>query len=112
MIPYTFYNSHPYLPEIRTDSRTDGIRSNMCLVAQLCLTLCDPWTVDCQAPLYMEFFRQEHWSGLSFSSPGDLPNPGIELGSPTLKVDSSPSELPGKAIRCNVIGKLVVRFLS
>ena len=38
-----------------------------------------PWTVACQAPLSMEFFRQEYWSGLLFPSPGDLPNPGIRL---------------------------------
>ena len=37
-----------------------------------------PWTVACQAPLSMEFSRQEHWSGLPFPPPGDLPNPGIE----------------------------------
>ena len=37
-----------------------------------------PWTVACQAPLPMEFSRQEHWSGLPFPSPGDLPDPGIE----------------------------------
>ena len=43
-----------------------------------------PWTVTCQAPLSMGFSRQEYWSGLPFPSPGDLPNPGIEPGSPTL----------------------------
>ena len=48
-----------------------------------------PWTVACQAPLSMGFSRQEYWSGLSFPSPGDRPNPGIELGSPTLQADSS-----------------------
>ena len=37
-----------------------------------------PWTVACQSPLYLGFLRQEHWSGLSFPSPGDLPDPGIE----------------------------------
>ena len=37
-----------------------------------------PWTVACQAPLSMGFSRQEHWSGLPFPFPGDLPNPGIE----------------------------------
>ena len=41
-----------------------------------------PWTVARQAPLSMGFPRQENWSGLSFSSPGDLPNPGIEPMSP------------------------------
>ena len=40
----------------------------------------------------MEFSRQEYWSGLPFPSPGDLPDPGIEPGSPTLQADSLPSE--------------------
>ena len=43
-----------------------------------------PWTVARQAPLSMGFFRQEHWSGLPFPSPGDIPDPGIESGSPAL----------------------------
>ena len=36
------------------------------------------WTVACQAPLSMEFSRQDYWSRLPFPTPGDLPNPGIE----------------------------------
>ena len=40
----------------------------------------------------MEFSRQEYWSGLPFSSPGDLPGPGIEPGSPPLQADSLPPE--------------------
>ena len=51
-----------------------------------------PWTVTHQAPLSMEFSRQEYWHGLSFTSPGDLPNPGIEPGSPALQGDSFPFE--------------------
>ena len=51
-----------------------------------------------QAPLSMEFSRQEYWSGLSFPSSGDLPDPGIEPGSPTLQADFSPSEAPGKRV--------------
>ena len=47
-----------------------------------------PWTVTCQDPLCMGFYRQEYWSGLPFPSPGDLPNPGIELGCPALQADS------------------------
>ena len=43
-----------------------------------------PWTVAYQAPPSMGFSRQEYWSGLPFPSPGDLPNPGIEPGSPSL----------------------------
>ena len=53
-------------------------------------------TVACQAPLSVEFSRQEYWSGLPFSSPGDLSNPGIEPGSPALQADALPSELLGK----------------
>ena len=41
-----------------------------------------PWTLACQAPLSMGFSRQEHWSGLPFPSPGDLPDPGIESLAP------------------------------
>ena len=40
----------------------------------------------------MGFSRQECWSGLPFPSPGNLPNPGIEPGSPTLQADALPSE--------------------
>jgi len=42
------------------------------------------------------FSRQEYWSGLPFPSPRDVPDPGIELGSPALQADSLPIELPGK----------------
>ena len=52
-----------------------------------------PQTVAHQAPLSMEFSRQEYWSGLPVPSPGDLSNPGIKPGSPTLQADSLPSEL-------------------
>ena len=55
-----------------------------------------PWTISYQAPLSMEFFRQEYWSGLPFPSPGALPNTGIEPGSPALQADALPSEPPGK----------------
>ena len=55
-----------------------------------------PWTVAYQAPLSMGFSRQEYWSGLSFPSTGDLPNPGIEPRSPALQTDGLPSEPPGK----------------
>ena len=55
-----------------------------------------PWTVAYQASLSMGFSRQEYWSGLPFPSPGDLPNPGIEPGSPALEADALTSEPPGK----------------
>ena len=58
----------------------------MCVLAQ-CLShvqlIATPWTVAYQAPLSMEFSKQEYWSWFSFLTPGDLPNPGIEHMSPT-----------------------------
>ena len=49
--------------------------------------------MDC---MFIEFSRPEYWSGYSFLSPVDLPNPGIKPGSPALQVDSLPTDLPGK----------------
>ena len=61
--------------------------SSCCLVANSCLTLWDPMNyIAYQAPLSMGFPRQEYWSGLSFPSPGDLPNPEIKPGSPAWQV--------------------------
>ena len=57
-----------------------------------------PWTVAYQAPPSMGFSRQQCWSGLPFPSPGDLPDPGIEPGSPGLQADALPSEPPGKPL--------------
>ena len=57
------------------------------LVTKLCTILMTPWTVASQAPLSMGFSRQEHWSGLPFPSPRDLPNRGIEPRSPALQAD-------------------------
>ena len=54
------------------------------------------WTVVYQAPQSMDFSRQEYWSGLPFLSPGDLPDPGIEPGSPALEAHTLLSEPPGK----------------
>ena len=56
------------------------------------------WTVTYQAPPSMGFSRQEYWSGLPFPSPGDLPDPGIEPGSPALQADALTSDPPGKAL--------------
>ena len=44
----------------------------------------NPWTIACQAPLSMGFPGEEHWSGLPFPPPGDLPDPGIKPISPEL----------------------------
>ena len=57
-----------------------------------------PQIVAFQAPLSMGFSRQEYWSGLPFPSPEDLPNPGIEPGSPALQADSLLSELSWAAV--------------
>ena len=66
------------------------------LVTKSCPILATPWTVAYRAPLSMRFSRQEYWSGLRSPAPGDLPNAGIEPGSPALQADSLPTELQGK----------------
>jgi len=70
----------------------------MCVLLQLRPTLVTPWTIACQAPLSVKFCRQEYWSWLPFPSPGDLPDPGIEPGSPALQTDSLLTEPPGKTM--------------
>ena len=55
-----------------------------------------PWTAAHQAPLFMEFSRQEYWYGLPFPPPEDLPHPGIKPESPALAGGVFTSELPGK----------------
>ena len=55
-------------------------------------------TVACQALLSVEFPRQEYWSGLIFLSPGDLPNPEMELTSPALAGRFFPTVSPGKPL--------------
>ena len=65
----------------------------------------------------MVFFRKEDWSGLSFLSIGDLPHLEMDPGSPALKVDSLPTEPPGKPLdivsprRMGNLGKAVA-FLN
>ena len=68
---------------------------------QLFLT---PWAAARQAPLSMEFPRQEYWSGLPFPPPGDLPNPGIKpisLAAPTFAGGFFPIVPPGKSLEMN-----------
>ena len=58
-----------------------------------------PWTVARQAPLPLEFHRQEHWNGFPFPPPGDFPDPEIEsasLASPALEGRFVTTVLPGK----------------
>ena len=60
-----------------------------------------PWAEAYQAPPFMEFSRQEYWSGLPFPSPGDLPDPWIEPTSPVLTGEFFTTEPPGK-LMCRV----------
>ena len=89
----------------------------MCVYAQSlqwCPTLCDPWTTACQAPLSMGFSRQEHWSGLPYPPPVDLPNPGIEPTtpvSPALQVDSLPAEPQEKPVKVIIDEKKDLRSI-
>ena len=71
------------------------------LVTKSSLTLATPWTVAHQAPLSMGFSRWQYWSGWPFPSPEDLPDSGIEPGSPALQADSLSTELPGKLKELN-----------
>ena len=69
----------------------------VCLLS--CIQLfCNPMNRICQAPLSMRFPRQEHWSWLPFSSPGDLPNPKIKPVSPAVQADSLSLSLTGNPI--------------
>ena len=61
------------------------------------------WTIAHQTPLSMGFPRQEYWTGLPFTSPGDLPDSGIEPSSPALQADSLPSELPQQPLSMLII---------
>ena len=64
-----------------------------------------PWTVACQAPLSMRFYWQEHWSGLTFPTVGNLSHTGIKPRAPALQADSLLSESPGKPCVFEMLGK-------
>ena len=67
------------------ERKNDNAGESEVLVSFSCVQLfVTPWTVAHQAPLSMGFSRQESWSGFPVPSPGDLPSPGIETGSPLL----------------------------
>ena len=85
-------SEHPELISFRMDSSFLLIFPSFSRVR----LFATPWTVAYQAPLSMGFSRQEYWSGLPFPSPGDLPNPGIEPGSPALQTNALLSKPPGK----------------
>ena len=69
-----------------------------CSVVQLCLNLCDLWTVALQASLLMGFFRQEYWSGLPFPPPRDIPIQGSNVHLLHWQVDSLPLAPPGNPV--------------
>ena len=78
----------------------------MCvLVTQSCLTLCDP--INCSLPdsSVIRFPKQKYWSGFTVPSSGNLPDPGVEPGSPVLQKDSFPSEPPGKRSKLKGINR-------
>ena len=66
------------------------------------------WTVDCQVLLSLGFLKQEYWSRLPFYTPGNLPNPGIELVSPALAGRFFSTEPPGRSIRWDSDPKMTV----
>ena len=68
-------------------------------VTQSCPTLCNP--MDCSPPgaSVHGILQARYWSGLSFTSPGDLLNQGVEPGSPAWQMDSLPPELPGNLVK-------------
>ena len=87
------------LPEAHHGIATKRKRSFVLMLGHVQL-FASPWTVAHQAPLPMDFFRQECWSGLPFPTPGDLPNQGIELlslVSPALADRFFTTMPPGKA---------------
>ena len=84
---------------ICSSNRTDRLQGTANNYTTACPPLCFPWTVARQAPLSVGFPRHEYWSGLPCPSPGDLPDPGIEPGSPALKANSLLSEPPQKQWR-------------
>ena len=85
---WAVFPSHPHLIQGSAQMRVAPNKGVM-----LCGTT---WTIVRQAPLSMEFSRQDYWSGLPFPSPGDLLISGIEPRSPALQADSFLSESPEK----------------
>ena len=78
-----------FLPEASLPALDGGVDSVQLFVTQ--------WTIACQAPPSMEFFRQEYWSGLLYPPSGDLPNTVIKSASPTLRLDSLPLNHQGSS---------------
>ena len=79
---------------IEQQQQRNGDYNSECVCVSHSVMSDTSWPMDCQAPLSVEFSRKEYWSGLPCPSPGDLPDRGIEPGSPKLQADSLPFELP------------------
>ena len=77
-----------YLPRLFMQEESESISDSVLSESAT------PWTVAHQVPLSMEFSRQEYWSGYPFSSPGDLPNPGINASLLHCRGDSLLSDPP------------------
>ena len=88
--------------------RNKGIREMTLLIfshSVVSHSFATPTPVARQVPLSMGFSRQEYWSGVPFPSPGDIPDPGIELVSPTLQADSLPLSHQGSPQSIDYKGK-------
>ena len=97
------YASLPFINEISESEKVKSLSRVWLFVT--------PWTVAYQAPPSMESSRQEYWSGLPFPSPGDLPDPRIEPGSPALEADALPSEPPGKPSNVVVLTEITFKWI-
>ena len=88
ILPQPILQKRPYLFERSTTEPFPEQMQNILKVKVKSLSHVQlfetPWTVAYHVPLSMGFYKQEHWSGLPFPSPEDLPNPGIKPGSPAL----------------------------
>ena len=100
----TYTSKHPSVPECHW---------HVCvLLAQSCLTLCNPWTIACKAPLSMGWSRQEYWSGFPCPPPGDLSNPGMEpvsLVSFALQADSLSTAPPEESMLLLLLLQMIKR---
>ena len=101
----------PASPTLRADALTSAPPGKVKSLSRVRL-FATPWTVAYQAPPSMGFSRQEFWSGLPFPSPGYLPNPGIEPGSPSLQADALPSEPPWKLLMTVSYVKFIISKLK
>ena len=107
-----------WLKSLKSNTRTYlCVSVCVCMCTQSGLTLCDG--IACQAPLSMEFSRQEYWSGLPFPPPGDPPNPGIKPMSPASlawQVGSLPLAPPEKPEEVLTVwffsGQMILRHWS